>query len=60
MSKIINKEQKVTLVGAGPGDIELLTIKGLKAIQKADVIIYDALVNEESVSYTHLTLPTKA
>ena len=47
MSKIINKEQKVTLVGAGPGDIELLTIKGLKAIQKADVILYDALVNEE-------------
>ena len=38
---------KVTLVGAGPGDIELLTIKGLKAIQKADVILYDALVNEE-------------
>ena len=47
MSVLINKETKVTLVGAGPGDIELLTIKGLKAIQKADVILYDALVNEQ-------------
>lgn len=45
--KTIIKEPKVTLVGAGPGDTELLTIKGLKAIQQADVILYDALVSEE-------------
>ncbi len=37
---------KITLVGAGPGDPELLTIKGLKAIQNANVVLYDALVNE--------------
>ncbi len=38
---------KVYLTGAGPGDIELLTIKALKVIKKADVIIYDRLANKE-------------
>ncbi|MCP3028324.1 uroporphyrinogen-III C-methyltransferase [Halobacillus sp. A5] len=42
---------KVFLVGAGPGDPELITVKGLKAIQKADVILYDRLVNEELLDY---------
>ena len=37
---------KITLVGAGPGDPELLTVKGLKAIQNANVVLYDALANE--------------
>jgi uroporphyrin-III C-methyltransferase len=41
------KEKKITLVGAGPGDPELITLKGLKAIENAEVILYDALVNEE-------------
>ncbi len=40
-----NLNGKVTLVGAGPGDPELISIKGLKAIQTADVIFYDSLVN---------------
>jgi len=38
---------KISLVGAGPGDPDLITVKGLKAIQTADVILYDALVSEE-------------
>lgn len=37
---------KITLVGAGPGDPDLITVKGLKAIQTADVILYDALVDK--------------
>lgn len=42
---------KVYIVGAGPGDPELITIKAMKAIQKADVILYDRLVNKELLAY---------
>jgi len=45
------KEPKITLLGAGPGDPDLLTIKGVKALQTADVVLYDALTNEELLAY---------
>ena len=46
---LILKTGKVTLVGAGPGDPELLTIKAVKAIQSATVLLVDDLVNDEIV-----------
>ena len=42
-----DKKAKISLVGAGPGDKDLITVKGLKVIQSADAILYDALINEE-------------
>lgn len=42
---------KVYLVGAGPGDIGLFTLKGKECMERADVIIYDYLSNEEILSY---------
>ncbi len=46
-------ETKVTLVGAGPGDPELLTLKAIKAIKNADAILYDALINENVLKYAN-------
>lgn len=44
------KKGKVWLIGAGPSDFGLLTIKGKKAIEKADVIFYDRLVSHSIVN----------
>jgi len=46
---------KLTLVGAGPGDPDLITIKGIKAIKSADVILYDSLSNKELLNLAKKT-----
>jgi uroporphyrin-III C-methyltransferase len=44
----------VILAGAGPGDPDLISVKALKAIKTADVILYDALVNPELLTFADL------
>ncbi|MDV7104004.1 uroporphyrinogen-III C-methyltransferase [Vibrio sp. TH_r3] len=47
MDRHCNKVGIVTLVGAGPGDPDLLTVKAAKAIEQAELIIFDNLVSQE-------------
>ena len=43
--------KKIYIVGAGPGDPDLITVKGLQILQTADVVMYtDSLVNEELIA----------
>lgn len=51
-----NKQGKVWLVGAGPGDVGLLTLKGMEVLQEAEVVVYDALVSLELLAL----IPKKA
>ena len=41
----------LTLIGAGPGDPELITLKGVKALQQADIVLFDALVHPDLLSH---------
>lgn len=49
---------KVTLVGAGPGDPDLLTIGAVKALKSADIILFDSLVCSEILEYAKDTAQT--
>lgn len=44
-------QPKLTLVGAGPGDPDLISVKGIKAIADADVVLYDDLASKELLTY---------
>ncbi|HEY1023960.1 MAG TPA: uroporphyrinogen-III C-methyltransferase [Sphingobacteriaceae bacterium] len=45
------REPKITLVGAGPGDPELISLKAVRALSEADVVLYDALVDDQLLQY---------
>jgi uroporphyrin-III C-methyltransferase len=45
------KIPKLTVVGAGPGDVDLITLKAIKVLKIADVVLYDALVNEALLDF---------
>jgi uroporphyrin-III C-methyltransferase len=53
--KLKSRNPKLTLVGAGPGDIGMVTINCLKTLRDADVILYDKLVNPELLDFASLT-----
>ncbi|UFH55047.1 uroporphyrinogen-III C-methyltransferase [Spirosoma sp. KNUC1025] len=44
-------QPKLTLVGAGPGDGELITLKGIRALKQADVVLYDDLANASLLEF---------
>ena len=43
----------VSIIGAGPGDPDLISVKGLKKLQSAEVVLYDALISESFFEYFH-------
>lgn len=51
MDKVKPNTAKLTLIGAGPGDPELITLKAVKVLAQADVVLYDALVDKSLLNY---------
>lgn len=47
----MNPNALLTLVGGGPGDPDLITLKAIKALRDADVVLYDALINKELLEH---------
>lgn len=46
-----NKKGKVYIIGAGPGDAGLITLRGIECLREADVVIYDYLVSKDLLKY---------
>lgn len=55
-----HKQPRLTLVGAGPGDPELITLKAVNALKAADVVLYDALVSSEILALVPPNIPVLA
>jgi uroporphyrinogen III methyltransferase / synthase len=51
VTKNNNQKSKVVLIGAGPGDPDLITLKGVQYLQKADVVIRDFLANDKLLNH---------
>jgi len=47
LSGLVKKSAKVYLVGAGPGDIGLFTLRGIEVLRRAETVIYDGLIQPE-------------
>lgn len=52
-------QPRLTLVGAGPGDGELITLKGIRALRQADVVLYDDLANASLLEFAPAGALTK-
>src|SRR6185312_13095685 len=51
----LREKGKVFMVGAGPGDPELLTLKALRVLREADVVLHDDLISEEVLALVPAT-----
>lgn len=51
MSNLMKKAPELIVVGAGPGDPDLITLKAMKALQRANVVLYDNLANQEIMNH---------
>jgi uroporphyrinogen III methyltransferase / synthase len=51
----VEKKGKVYIIGAGPGDPGLITVKGLRCLKEADVVIYDHLVSEDIIGQAQVS-----
>jgi uroporphyrin-III C-methyltransferase len=49
----MNRKAKLSLVGCGPGALDLITLRGVEAIKQADVLLYDALIHPDLLHHNH-------